>query len=187
MPNSPVRSDSQIQALTLRPATPQDADLIFQLIQELAEYEKLTHEVVGSAADLAIHLGGLPAGASEPSAGHAVVEAVVADWDGQPAGFALFFVNYSTFLTQPGIYLEDLFVRPAYRRKGIGAALLSYLAKLAQTRNYGRIDWSVLDWNTPAIAFYERMGATVFLEWRTCRVTEEAIATLAQQHPNSLP
>ena len=187
MPDSPAYSDSQTQALTLRPATPHDADVIFQLIQELAEYEKLTHEVVGSAADLAIHLGGVAAGTAEPSAGRAVVEAVLAEWDGQPAGFALFFVNYSTFLTQPGIYLEDLFVRPAYRRKGIGAALLSYLAKLAQSRNYGRLDWSVLDWNAPAIAFYERMGATVLPEWRTCRVTGEAIATLAQQHPAALP
>lgn len=146
--------------------------MLFGMIQELAEYEKLSHEVVGCAEDLAMHLGA----GEQP----AVVEAVVAAWDGQAAGFALFFVNYSTFLTQPGIYLEDLFVKPDYRRRGIGKALLSYLGKLAQERGYGRVEWSVLDWNAPAIAFYEKMGATVMPDWRTCRVTGDAIATLAQ-------
>jgi len=154
---------------TLRLATPADAPALFELILALAEYEKLTHEVVGSAEQLAEHLGGDPP----------LVEALLAEVDQQAVGFALFFGNYSTFLTKPGIYLEDLFVRPAYRGQGIGKSLLSALAKLAVERNCGRMEWNVLDWNEPAIAFYKRIGANILPDWRTCRVTGEAIAQLA--------
>ncbi len=99
------------------------------------------------------------------------VEAIVAEWEGKVVGFALFFSNYSTFLTQPGLYIEDIFVLPNYRRQGIGKALLNYVINLANERDAGRIEWSVLDWNEPAIAFYEKMGATVLKEWRICRIT----------------
>jgi GNAT superfamily N-acetyltransferase len=118
---------------------------------------------------LASHLGG-----DRP-----LVEAVLAEQSGQALGFALFFHNYSTFLTQPGIYLEDLFVLPDYRRQGIGKALITYLAKLAVERNCGRLEWSVLDWNEPAIAFYEKMGATVLPDWRICRTTGLALDQMA--------
>jgi len=161
--------DSPLSGLALRLATAADADLLFTLVGELADYEKLQHQVTGSVEDLAQHLGG-----ERP-----LVEAIVAEWDGQPAGFALFFTNYSTFLTKPGLYLEDLYVRPEYRRRGIGKALLSRLAQVVQERGYGRLEWSVLDWNAPAITFYETMGATVLPDWRICRVTGEAIAALA--------
>lgn len=154
---------------TLRLATPADAPAVFELILALAEYEKLTHEVVGSADLLAEHLGG-----DRP-----LVEALLAEVDQQTVGFALFFSNYSTFLTKPGIYLEDLFVRPEYRGQGVGKSLLSALAKLALQRDCGRLEWSVLDWNEPAIAFYERIGAKILPDWRTCRVAGGAIAQLA--------
>jgi GNAT superfamily N-acetyltransferase len=135
----------------------------------LAEYEKLSHAVTGNADALKEHLFG-----SRPYA-----EAIVAEYAGQTVGFALFFSNYSTFMTQPGIYLEDLFVLPEYRRQGIGKAILSYLAQLAVERGYGRLEWSVLDWNEPAIKFYRRMGAAVLPDWRICRVTGEALSQLA--------
>lgn len=143
----------------LRPAKPEDVSRIFELIKALAEYEKLSHAVTGNADLLGEHLFG----AKKCS------EAIVAEWDGLIVGFALFFTNYSTFLTKPGIYLEDLFVLPEYRRQGIGKALLVYLAKLARDRDAGRLEWSVLDWNTSAIAFYETMGAKVLPDWRICR------------------
>jgi GNAT superfamily N-acetyltransferase len=154
--------------IEIRPAKSEDVETIFQLIQALAEYEKLSHQVTGTVAQLHEHLFGI----------HPCVEAILADHQGQPIGFALFFTNYSTFLTKPGIYLEDLFVMPEYRSKGIGKAILSALARLALERDCGRLEWSVLDWNEPAIAFYERIGATILPDWRTCRVTGEAIAHL---------
>ncbi|HEY9881300.1 MAG TPA: GNAT family N-acetyltransferase [Leptolyngbyaceae cyanobacterium] len=153
-------SEVDIQA-----ATPEDVPVLFALIQALAEYEKLVHEVVGTAAELHNHLFG-----ERP-----YVEAVVARVDGKAAGFALFFHNYSTFLTKPGIYLEDLFVLPEYRRQGVGKAVLVYLGKLALSRGCGRFEWNVLDWNTPAIAFYESMGAEIKPDWRLCRVSGEAL------------
>lgn len=155
--------------LTLRPATPDDVTVLFDLIQALAEYEKLSHAVTGSAEALHEHLF-----STNP-----YVEAIIAEVQGKAVGFALFFHNYSTFLTQPGIYLEDLFVLPEYRRKGIGKAVIKYLAKLAVERGCGRLEWSVLDWNEPAIAFYRRMGASILPDWRICRVTGEAIAAIA--------
>jgi len=154
--------------IEIRPAKSEDVETIFQLIHALADYEKLSHEVTGTAALLHEHLFG-----ARPC-----IEALLADHQGQPIGFALFFTNYSTFLTKPGIYLEDLFVMPEYRGKGIGKALLRALARLALERDCGRLEWSVLDWNEPAIAFYQRIGATVLPEWRICRVTGAAIAQL---------
>jgi GNAT superfamily N-acetyltransferase len=153
----------------LRPAQPADTTAIFKLIQALAEYEKLSHAVIGSAEALQEHLFG----------SHPYVEAIVAECDGEVVGFALFFYNYSTFLTKPGIYLEDLFVLPEYRRQGIGKAFFTYLAKLALEKNCGRLEWSVLDWNEPAIAFYRQMGAKILEDWRICRVTDMALSQLA--------
>lgn len=155
-------------SVQIRPATPVDVTAIFALIQALAEYEKLTHLMTGTPEALQEHLFGNPSYA----------EAIIAEWEGQTAGFALFFPNYSTFLTKPGLYLEDLFVLPAYRRRGIGTAMLRYIAQLALERDAGRLEWNVLDWNTPAIAFYEKVGATILEEWRICRVTQEALTNL---------
>ena len=149
--------------LNVRAATPADVPTLFRLIQALAEYENLAHAVTGSAAALETHLFG-----DRPYA-----EAVLAECDGEPAGFALFFYNYSTFLTQPGIYLEDLFVLPDYRRRGIATALLTYLRESAIAENCGRLEWSVLDWNASAITFYQGIGAEVLPDWRICRVAIE--------------
>jgi GNAT superfamily N-acetyltransferase len=160
--------------LVLRPAELADVPVLFRLILALAEYEKLSHAVTGNADALKEHLFG-----SRPYA-----EVIVAEDAGQTVGFALFFSNYSTFMTQPGIYLEDLFVLPEYRRQGIGKAILSYLAQLAVERGYGRLEWSVLDWNEPAIKFYRRMGAAVLPDWRICRVTGEALSQLADLGEN---
>lgn len=155
--------------VNVRPATPADVGAVFELIQALAEYEQLSHEVVGSAEALKEHLFGL-----KP-----YVEAIVAEYAGQAVGFALFFHNYSTFLTKPGIYLEDLFVLPEFRRKGIGKAILTYLAQLVISRNCGRLEWSVLDWNQPAIAFYRGLGASILETNRICRVTGDSLTQLA--------
>ncbi|GAB4234362.1 MAG: GNAT family N-acetyltransferase [Elainellaceae cyanobacterium] len=156
-------------AYTIRSAQPEDVPAIFSLIQALAEYEKLSDQVTGTVTALKEHLFG-----DRPC-----VEAILADCNNQPVGFALFFTNYSTFLTKPGIYLEDLFVLPDYRGRGIGKALITHLAKLAVARKCGRLEWSVLDWNQPAIGFYERIGATVLPDWRICRVTGAAMAEIA--------
>jgi len=168
----PLMTSAQpTQTVLIRAAQPDDTADIFALIQALAEYEKLSHQVTGDIALLRQHLFG-----DRPC-----VEAIVAEVAGKLVGFALFFTNYSTFLTKPGIYLEDLFVLPQYRGQGIGKALLSRLARLVMERDYGRLEWSVLDWNAHAIGFYERMGATVLPDWRICRVTGEAIDRLAHQ------
>ncbi|MCG6133050.1 MAG: GNAT family N-acetyltransferase [Nostoc sp. LLA-1] len=155
--------------LILRFAEPADSNVLFDLIKGLAEYEKLSHAVTGNALDLQEHLFGSPK----------YVEAILAEYAGQAVGFALFFYNYSTFLTKPGIYLEDLFVLPEYRRQGIGKAILSKVAQIAVERNCGRLEWSVLDWNESAQAFYRSMGASILDEWRICRVTEDALQQLA--------
>jgi GNAT superfamily N-acetyltransferase len=159
--------------LIVRSATPADVPAIFNLIKALAEYEKLSHAVTGNPENLEQHLFG-----SKPYA-----EAIIAEYEEKPVGFALFFHNYSTFLTQPGIYLEDLFVLPEYRRQGIGKALLTHLAKLAVSRDCGRLEWSVLDWNESAIAFYQNMGASILDEWRICRVHGESLTIMANQAP----
>ncbi len=156
--------------ITIRAATPADVPTVFQLILALAEYEQLTHEVTGSPAELEQALFGE----------RTYAEAVLAECDDQAVGFALFFYNFSTFLTKPGLYLEDLFVLPEFRRRGIGEALLRYLAQRAIAQNCGRFEWSVLDWNEPAIAFYKRMGADILPDWRTCRVVGDSLMKLAQ-------
>ncbi|RUR87017.1 N-acetyltransferase [Chlorogloeopsis fritschii PCC 6912] len=154
--------------LILRFAEPDDCDTLFTLIKALAEYEKLSHAVTGNSLALKEHLFGSVK----------YVEAILAEYTGQAVGFALFFHNYSTFLTKPGIYLEDIFVLPEYRHQGIGKALLTKVAQIAVERNCGRLEWSVLDWNEPAIKFYRRMGAVILDEWQICRVTGEALADL---------
>jgi len=156
--------------LVLRPATIADVPILFHLIQALAEYEKLAHAVTGTSEALAADLFG-----DRPRA-----EAVLAEISAEAVGFALFFPSYSTFLTQPGIYLEDLFVLSEHRGRGIGKALLIHVAQLAVSRGCGRLEWSVLAWNQLAIDFYQRMGATLLEDWRTCRVTGEALAALAR-------
>jgi len=150
---------------TLRAAEPSDVPAIVGLIRELAEFEQLTHLVEVTPQRLQPQLFG-----ERPAA-----EAVVAEHEGRVIGFALFFTNFSTFLGKPGLYLEDLYVQPAHRGGGVGRALLTHLAALANARGYGRFEWSVLDWNVDAIRFYEKMGATLMPEWRICRVTGAAL------------
>ncbi|MNM86930.1 Acetyltransferase (GNAT) family protein [compost metagenome] len=153
-----------------RPARPEDVPLIIALIGELAEYERLSHEMAADAVRMHEHLFG-----PRPYA-----EVLIGEVDGEAAGFALFFHNYSTFLSKPGIYLEDLFVRPAARGLGLGKALLTALAKLAVERDCGRLEWSVLDWNEPAIGFYRSLGATPMDDWTVYRLTGEALASVAR-------
>ncbi len=155
----------------IRPATPTDIPQILQFIRELAQYEKLSHEVAATEQLLHQNLFG-----PRP-----VAECLIADLDQTPVGFALFFHNFSTFLGRPGIYLEDLFVRPAARGKGVGRALLTHLAKIAVKRNCGRLEWAVLDWNAPAIGFYKKLGATPMDEWTVMRVTGDALKHLASE------
>ena len=159
-------------AFTVRPASEADLFDIAGLIRELAEFEQLTHLVQVTPEKLRPHLFG-----ERP-----VAEALVAEVDGagkpEVVAFALFFTNFSTFLAQPGLYLEDLFVKPAQRGLGIGEAMLRELAQLAVRRGCGRFEWSVLDWNAHAIRFYERMGATVMPDWRICRVAGDALRDL---------
>ena len=153
----------------LRPAQPADVPAIVGLITELAEFEQLAHLLRLTPETLAPHLFG-----EQP-----VVEWVVAEAAGVVVGFALFFTNFSTFLAKPGLYLEDLYVQPAFRGAGIGKALLSHLGALAVARGYGRFEWSVLDWNANAIRFYEKMGAVVMPEWRICRVAGSTLQGFA--------
>jgi GNAT superfamily N-acetyltransferase len=153
----------------VRAATRGDVPLIRSLIEGLAEYERLRHECVATDELLLTSLFG-----ERPFA-----EVVIAEWDGEPAGFALFFHNYSTFLARPGIYLEDLYVRPEHRGHGIGRALLRHLAQLAVERRCGRLEWSVLDWNEDAIGFYKKLGARPQDEWTVYRVTGDALTQLA--------
>ncbi|MFC5571303.1 GNAT family N-acetyltransferase [Lysobacter yangpyeongensis] len=155
--------------VTLRPATREDVPLILALIRELAEYEREPDAVQADEATLAANLFGARPGA----------EVVIADADGEPAGFALFFHNFSTWLGRRGLYLEDLFVRPRFRGLGVGQVLMAYLARLAVERDCGRFEWSVLDWNTPAIDFYRRLGAVPMDEWTVQRMTGDALHALA--------
>jgi len=152
----------------IRFAKPDDAELVHALILELADYEKLSHEVVGTPADLRASL----------AAGEA--ETLLAFHDGKPAGFALFFRNYTTFLSRHGLYLADLFVRPEFRGKGIGRSLLAELARIAVDRKCGRLEWAVLDWNAPALGFYEKLDARIMSEWRVHRLTGDALQALAE-------
>lgn len=154
----------------LRVAEPGDAATIVDLIRELAEFERLAHLVQITPEKLALQLFGERPGA----------EALVAERGGEVVAFALFFHNFSTFLGQRGLYLEDLYVRPEHRGAGIGRAFLTRLAAIAVERGCGRLEWSVLDWNERAIRFYQGMGATVMPDWRICRITGETLARLAE-------
>ena len=154
---------------TLRAAQPRDLDAIVALIGELASFERLAHLVEATPEKLAPHLFGE----------HPVAECLVGEVDGVVVAFALFFTNFSTFLARPGLYLEDLYVRPAHRGSGLGKALLEHLGRLAAERGCGRFEWSVLDWNANAISFYEAVGATVLPDWRICRITGDRLARFA--------
>jgi GNAT superfamily N-acetyltransferase len=158
---------------TIRAAELRDVTAIVGLIRELAEFEKLTHLLQVTPEKLRPQLFG-----ERPAAEAMVVEMGDAKTAGEVVAFALFFTNFSTFLAQPGIYLEDLYVKPEHRSRGIGKALLMRLARLAVERDCGRFEWCVLDWNEGAIRFYEGMGATVMPDWRLCRVTGDALRTL---------
>jgi GNAT superfamily N-acetyltransferase len=157
------------ESFSIRAAELRDVTAIVSLIRELAEFEHLTHLLQVTPEKLRPHLFGE----------RAVVEALVAESGGEVVGFAVFFTNFSTFLAQPGLYLEDLYVQPRQRGRGVGEALLSRVGRIAVERDYGRFEWSVLDWNANAIRFYEKMGATVMPDWRICRVTGEALQRFA--------
>ena len=161
--------------ITIRRAAEDDVPLILEFIRGLAEYERLVHEVRATEAKLRESLFG-----AAPAA-----EVVIASADGVPVGFALYFHNYSTFLGQRGLYLEDLFVRPEWRGRGVGRKLLEHLAKVAVERNCGRFEWAVLDWNAPAIAFYRSLGAVPMEDWRIFRVTGDPLNRLAGTAPVS--
>lgn len=165
-----MSEESHNPDLDLALATEADLPLVLEFIRGLAEYERLAHEVVATEDLLRASLFG-----PRPYA-----ECVIARWGGEPAGFALFFHNFSTFLARPGIYLEDLFVKPAMRGHGIGRALLRRLAQLAVERGCGRLEWSVLDWNEPAIGFYKSLGAVPLDDWTIFRVRGEALEKLAK-------
>ncbi len=154
--------------LIIRPATADDVALLAQFIRDLADYENLAHEVVVDDPKLREQLFG-----TRPAA-----EALLGFVDGEPVAFAVFFQNFSTFLGRPGLYLEDLFVRPVHRRRGYGRAMLEHLAREANRRGCGRFEWSVLHWNAPAIAFYESLGARLLPDWRVCRLAGEALTAL---------
>ena len=153
---------------TILPATPADVPLILSFIRALADYERLSHAVVATEELLRSHLFG-----PRPAA-----EVLIGLLDGRPVGFALFFPNFSTFLAKPGVYIEDLFVLPEARGRGVGKALLTAVARVAVQRDAGRLEWAVLDWNAPAIGFYRKLGATPMDDWTTMRVTGDALRTL---------
>jgi GNAT superfamily N-acetyltransferase len=157
--------------LNIRPATRADAPVIASLVRELAEYEKLLDEAKATPQDFLREL----------ESPNPVIHVLIAEWDGVPAGFALYFFNFSTFVGRPGLYLEDLFVRPAQRSHGIGRALLRSLARIAQERGCGRMEWAVLDWNEPALKFYKSLEARQMSEWIIHRLTPVEIAKLAAE------
>jgi GNAT superfamily N-acetyltransferase len=166
MPSQPANPRIRIDA-----ATPDDIPLILELIRELAEYEREPESAQATAQQMhAALFGGKPA-----------VGAVIARLDGEAAGWAVWFQTFSTWTGKPGLWLEDLFVRPAFRRAGVGKALLVYLAQVCVERDYGRFEWSVLDWNEPALEFYRSLGAVGMDEWTIHRVTGDALVRLAQQ------
>ena len=158
-------------SLAIRAARPTDSALIFALVRELADYEKLSAEVDATEQQIAAELFG-----AQPR-----ISCDIAEWDGAPAGFALWFTNFSTFQGRPGLYLEDIFVRPAFRQRGIGKALLKRLAQHCTEQGYARFEWAVLDWNAPAIAFYKSLGAQVLDEWRICRLSGAALQSFADE------
>jgi GNAT superfamily N-acetyltransferase len=157
--------------LNIRPATGTDAAIIASLVRELADYEKLSHEARATPEDFR----------REIESPNPVIRVLIAEWNGEPAGFALYFFNFSTFVGRAGLYLEDLFVRPALRSHGIGRALLRALARVARERNCGRMEWAVLDWNEPALRFYQSLGARQMKEWIVHRLTPAEIERLASE------
>ena len=157
-------------SLSIRAAAPADKALILALVRELAEYEKLTHEVDASEQGIAAVLF-----SREPR-----VFCDIAEWDGAPVGFTTWFLNFSSFRGRHGLFLEDVFVRPQFRRRGIGRALLRHLAARCVEKGYARFEWAVLDWNTPAISFYRSLGADVMSDWRVCRLSDDALKNFAQ-------
>lgn len=157
-------------SLKIRPATEADVPLLLQFIRDIAEYEKLPDEVVADESILKESFFG-----ERPTA-----EAIFGEWDGKPAAFAVFFENFSTFMGRSGLYLEDLYVRPEYRKKGIGEQMLRHLAGIAVDRGCPRFEWVALDWNEPAIRFYENLGAQQMEEWRLFRMTGSALKNMAQ-------
>lgn len=159
--------------LKIRKATPADVPLILSYIRELADYERAPERAVAKPEDIARHLFG-----DSP-----LIHCELAEWEGKEAGFALYFFNFSTWEGRPGLYLEDLFVRPEFRGAGIGKSLLQRLARIAVEKGCTRFVWQVLDWNTPSIEFYEAMGARVMRDWLTCRVDGEALQKLAEGAP----
>jgi GNAT superfamily N-acetyltransferase len=156
---------------TIRPAVEDDTGAIYSLIRELAEYERLTHEVVATEEDIRQSLFG-----ERPFA-----EALIGEFENKPVSFALFFYNFSTFAGKPGIYLEDLYVRPEYRSKGFGRNMLVHIARLAVERNCGRFEWSVLDWNKPAIRTYDKLNAKPMTDWTLYRLTGDALIELVEK------
>jgi diamine N-acetyltransferase len=158
-------------SVVIRPARPADASLIYSLICELAEYERLAHEVESTAEQIAAALFG-----PQPR-----LFCDIAEWDGEAVGFALWFLNFSTFRGRHGLYLEDLFVRPALRGKGVGKALMQNLAKHCIDKNLARFEWAVLDWNKPSIEFYRSIGANLLDDWRVCRMSGDALTKFAGQ------
>lgn len=161
---------SRTPGIRIRQAAPGDAPLVLEFIQALAEYERLRHECIATVEDVDRTLFG-----PDP-----VPRVLIAESDGEPVGFALWFRNYSTFLARPGIYLEDLFVRPEARGRGVGKALLATLARIAVERGYGRVEWWVLDWNAPSIEFYRSIGAVAMDEWTVFRLTGDAMRRLGE-------
>lgn len=177
MAQRPFKSRNQEELLTtasnftIRPASATDTEVIFSLIKELADYERLAHEVVATEDDIRSSLFG-----ERPYA-----EALIGEYSKIPISFALFFYNFSTFVGKPGIYLEDLYVKPEYRAQGFGRQMLVHIARLAIKRNCGRFEWSVLDWNTPAIRTYDRLQAKPMKDWILYRLTGEALKNLAAE------
>ena len=164
-----MTASTDIPSFQIRAAIKDDVPVILSFIKKLADYERLSHEVVATEAVLRESLFGR----------RRTAEVALGYFKREPVGFVLFFHNYSTFLGQPGIYIEDLFVDEAFRRRGFGRALLTYVARLAKERRCGRLEWSVLDWNEPAINFYKKLGATPMTEWTVHRVTGESLRKLA--------
>lgn len=156
-------------SLSIRLARPGEAGLVLDFVRELAAYEKLSHEVEATEAGMADALFG-----SDPR-----LFCAIAEWNGEPVGFAVWFLNFSTFSGRHGVYLEDLYVRPSHRGKGIGRALLVYLAKECVDNDWSRLQWAVLDWNAPSIAFYKSLGAVMLDDWTLCRVSGPALTRLA--------
>ncbi len=173
--DNPVLPADNRCMLTLRDAQPADAPLVVAYIRALAKYERAPEKAVATPEDILAHAFGA----------NPLIHVVLAEWDGKPAGFALWFYNFSTWEGRPGLYLEDLFVPPEFRGHGIGKALLKHLARIGVERGCSRYVWQVLDWNTPSIEFYEAQGAQVLKEWLTCRVEGDALRRLAGVAPDS--